>query len=282
MKRLYFLILILIITIFTGCSVSKVKENQDNTVNLKGNGLIVLCYHRTYSEKILDLGMMLDPDDSELTRYAISTKELNSQLGYLQKEGIHFVTPEEAEDYLMGRFDCSGKMVLVTFDDGDLSIYKNSFPILRKRKIPFLLFLIAGQAGKRWEEFTMCSWAQVKEMMDSGLCTVGLHTYNMHYVDSQTKKPVFLNAAKEKEFADDLECGINCCRKQLGINIRYFAYPYGFGTPATDKIIISHQIPNIFTLRGKVNNKGDKRFYIGRVLVTSESWKYIVDWANSK
>lgn len=249
---------------------------------LKGDGLIVLCYHRVIPKWILNWGGFLDPRDSEFTSYSISTEEFASQLNYLKQHGVRFVTPQEAEDFLTGRQYFSGKLVLITFDDGDISTYKHAFPLLREKNIPFLLFFITGCAGKNWEGFKMCSWEQVKEMVDSGLCDVGLHTYDLHYIDPETNKPIFLLPFTKQFFTTDTEKGIACFEKHLGIKVKYFAYPYGFGTPITDRVLKSHGIPNIFTLRAKVNQPGDKQSFIGRILITSENWSEVVSWVKSK
>lgn len=118
--------------------------------------------------------------------------------------------------------------------------------------------------------------------MNSGLCTVGLHTHDLHYLDPEAKKPVFLLPDNETLFDDGTKKGIDCLEKQLDIEVKYFAYPYGFGTSRTDEILISHKIPNIFTLRTKVNKLGSSRSFIGRVMVTPESWLKIESWARTK
>lgn len=66
--------------------------------------------------------------------------------------------------------------------------------------------------------------------MNSGLCTVGLHTHDLHYLDPEAKKPVFLLPDNETLFDDGTKKGIDCLEKQLDIEVKYFAYPYGFGT----------------------------------------------------
>jgi peptidoglycan/xylan/chitin deacetylase (PgdA/CDA1 family) len=265
-----------------GCSFQSGQKDKEFSVNLKGNGLVVLCYHRIIPDQFLKLGRSFDPKESELAYYTIGTDEFASQLKYLKQYHVRFLTPQQAQDYLTGKQKFSGKLVLITLDDGDLSIYKDAYPRLKQLGIPFLLFMIAGQAGKQWEGFNMLTWGQMKEMEKSGCCTVGLHTYNMHFIDSQTNQPVFLNKNKKKQFDDDTKKGIASLKQHLGTNTIYFAYPYGFGNPDTDQILMSHGINNIFTLSGKVNHTGDKQFYIGRFLVTSDDWKQIKSWVQSK
>ena len=41
------------------------------------------------------------------------------------------------------------RKILLTIDDGFLSFYENAWPILKKNKIPFILFVSTREVGKR-------------------------------------------------------------------------------------------------------------------------------------
>lgn len=277
-----FMLIILILITFVGCSGLPAKQATQTASKLEGDGLVVLCYHRILPTWLLKWGRLVDPDGTEFSLYSISIKKFISHLDFLQEQGVRFLTPQEVEDFLVGKKPLSGKLALITFDDGDLSLYKHAFPVLEEKQIPFLLFFIAGRADEQWEGFTMCSWDQIKEMLDSGLYAVGLHTYDLHYYAPEARQPVFLLPENATIFEEDTKKGIDCLKKQLGIDVKYFAYPYGFGTSRTDEILISNGIPNIFTLRAKVNKLGNNRSFIGRVMVTADSWHKIESWARSR
>ena len=279
----YFLIIsILLASSAAGCRRAPAGGRAaEDGAELKGEGLVVLCYHRILPPAFLRLGRFLWPSEAELSRFAVSSREFAAQLDYLREQGVRFVTPGEAERYLKGEGRFPGKLVLVTFDDGDLSVYREAFPILRERHIPFLLFLVTNRVGEKWQGFTMCSWEQIREMVESGLCTVGLHTHDLHYLDRETGQPVFLLPGSEPLFASDVANGKEVLRRKLGTEVRYFAYPYGFGNAGTERILASEGIPNIFTLRAKVNRPGDSRSSIGRVLVAPKSWPQVAAWARN-
>ena len=277
-----FLLVVLILATFVGCSPMPEEQATQAAYKLEGDGLTILCYHRVLPNMVLNWGRLVGPTESEFSLYSIGAEEFVSQLDFLQEQGVRFLTPQEAEDFLVGKKHFPGKLALVTFDDGDLSLYKHAFPVLEQKQIPFLLFFIPGQADEQWEGLTMCSWKQVIEMMDSGLCTVGLHTYDLHYYAPEAAIPVFNLPENATLFEEDTKKGIECLEKQLGTEVKWFAYPYGFGTSRTDEIIISHGIPNIFTLRAKVNRPGSNRPFIGRVMVTTESWPKVESWVRPR
>lgn len=270
--------MLLILITYVGCSPIAKEKTTKTEHKLAGDGLVVLCYHRVLPSMMLNWGRLVAPTESEFSLYSISKEEFASQLDFLQQQGVRFLTPQEMEDYLMGKKHFAGKLALVTFDDGDLSLYKHAFPVLKEKQIPFLLFFIAGQADAQWQGHTMCSWQQVIEMVDSGLCTVGLHTYDLHYYDPEAAIPVFKLPENATLFEEDIKKGIECLKNKLDAEVKWFAYPYGFGTSQTNEIIMSHGIANIFTLKPQVHRPGSSRSFIGRVMVTAESWPKVENW----
>ena len=67
---------------------------------------------------------------------------------------------EELENYIIYGGKLPPKALLITFDDGDLSVYKNAFPVLKKYKLPAILFVITDlidtQNAFWWDEFEYC------------------------------------------------------------------------------------------------------------------------------
>ena len=60
------------------------------------------------------------------------------QLDMIEKENISFVDPNNFENDLLSK---RKRKILLTIDDAFESFYKNAWPILREREIPFILFV---------------------------------------------------------------------------------------------------------------------------------------------
>lgn len=86
-----------------------------------------------------------------------------------------------------------------------------------------------------FQNLNMASWSQLKEMKDSGLATIGSHTYDMHRLEED--KPLFLTPAKYSAFAEDLRKSKETIKNHLGIDPVYFAYPYGNTNDDVAKIV---------------------------------------------
>ena len=55
------------------------------------------------------------------------------------------------------------RKILLTVDDGLLSFYKNAWPILKEKKIPFILFVNTREVGS----FNYMNWDQIIELYNS-------------------------------------------------------------------------------------------------------------------
>src|SRR3990172_9680229 len=80
-------------------------------------------------------------------------------------------------------------VLAVTFDDGCLEVYEQAFPVLLAYQIPATIYLatsyvesqrpfdFGGYARSHHQPLPL-TWSHVREMVDSGLITVGAHTHN--------------------------------------------------------------------------------------------------------
>lgn len=144
--------------------------------------LLVLSYHDIRD----DVAPKGDPDP-----YAVSTTNFAQHLDWLRAHGYQAVSVQAVIDARAGRGTLPDKAVLLTFDDGLRSVYTHVFPLLRAYGWPALVAPVTswvelpeGQAvpyGPR--DFTtgdFLTWAQLREMHDSGLVEIGSHSHDLH------------------------------------------------------------------------------------------------------
>ena len=139
-------------------------------------------------------------------------------------------------DTAMDRLDAGDPThgVVLTFDDGFEDVYRNAWPLLRDRALPFTVYLATAYMGSRmrWEGSTArgesgkgLSWAQLSEMVESGLCTVGNHTHTH---------------ARPEDLTDaDLDLCTRHIQHNLGVTPAHFTYPWGIAVPALDPALRS-------------------------------------------
>lgn len=152
----------------------------------------------------------------------ISTEAFVRQLDRLSG---HDVIPLDAALDRLDAGDASPSVVL-TFDDGFEEVYRNAWPLLRARGLPFTIYLASAyvKAPLVWEGATATgpagrglSWPQLNEMVASGLCTIGNHTH-------RHVRPEELTEA-------DLDACSETVERHLGVRPQHFTYPWGVRVP---------------------------------------------------
>ncbi|MFF7458821.1 polysaccharide deacetylase family protein [Kitasatospora sp. NPDC008115] len=176
-----------------------------------GEGATVLIYHRVGGGS---------PDELD-----VSAADFAAQADLLAAlPPGRVVSLDEATDRIEAGRRTPG--VVLTFDDGFADVYDNAWPLLRERRLPFTVYLASGHVGgeMRWEGSTAkaagapaLSWAQLREMTASGLCTVANHT-RTH------ARPELLSTAELDACNDDVE-------EHLGVRPHHYAYTWGVPVP---------------------------------------------------
>ena len=257
-------------------------EVYQERVDLTGEGCLVLNYHRVRNPntlvKMFDKITSIYQKDAELIYYSVYQDEFQEQLSYLLDEEFQFITANDLENMLFEKQPIPEKCAMVTFDDVDISVYKNAYPFLVEHKIPFALFIITGNVGESdFNGLKLASWEQIFEMTKSGLATVGVHTHHMHYLEKR-KNPPFLSKTNLKTFKRDTELSIKTMKEKFNQPSTHFAYPYGFGIAETDEILKDLGYKMIYTLEPGIVQKNDSSYKIKRVLITRGNWKDIRKW----
>ena len=133
------------------------------------------------------------------------------QINYIKKSNFTFLNPVNLKDQLSDIKE--DKLILLTIDDGFQSFYDNAWPILKKNKIPFILFISTEFVGKN----NYMSWEQILEIEKSGLGKIGNHSHSHEYLADWSNE----------EIKKDLNKSISLFKKNLGYNPKYFSYPFG-------------------------------------------------------
>lgn len=103
--------------------------------------------------------------------------------------------------------------VVISFDDGDITVYQNAFPIMKEFGYVGINYLVGNRLGS--EGFL--SIDQIKEMTDAGW-EVGSHS--MTHVD----------LTQSGELVWELTQSRTNLENKLGVKVDTFAYPFGFFT----------------------------------------------------
>ena len=133
------------------------------------------------------------------------------QLEIIEKAGIKFIHPRDFENSLSQQK--KHRKILFTVDDGLLSFYKNAWPILKDKKIPFILFINTREVGA----FNYMNWDQIIEIYNSDNVEIGNHSHSHEYLVEETPEIIKKDILKSIEIFEN----------KLGKNSKFFSYPFG-------------------------------------------------------
>lgn len=146
------------------------------------HALVVLSYHDIRD----DVAAKGDPDD-----FATSTRNFVAHLDWLRTHGYVPVSVQAVMDARAGGAALPDKAVLLTFDDGLRSVYTHVYPLLRAYRYPALVAPVTSwvempegasidYGPRRFTRDDFATWAQLREMHDSGLVEIASHSHDLH------------------------------------------------------------------------------------------------------
>ena len=125
-------------------------------------GIISLMYHRFEENKYPSTNIKL--------------KDFKEHLNIIRENNIRFVNPNNFEQNL--KDNKNQRKVLLTIDDGFSSFYENAWPILKEKKIPFILFVSTREVGSN----NYMTWDQIKELDKENFVEIGNHSHTHEYL----------------------------------------------------------------------------------------------------
>ena len=97
-------------------------------------------------------------DENKYPSTNIRIPDFKAHLELIENSGFKFISHNDFESYI--EKDNLEKKILLTIDDGFSSFYENAWPILKKKEIPFILFVSTEPIGKKG----YMTWDQIKEI----------------------------------------------------------------------------------------------------------------------
>ena len=151
----------------------------------------------------------------------IKTNAFKKQLEIIESQNISFVNPRNFEKDL--NLKKNKRKILITIDDGFLSFYENAWPILKEKKIPFILFVNTREVGS----FNYMNWKQIKELFKEDFVEIGNHSHSHEYLVDEDFSII----------KNDIIKSIQIFKNKLGKNSSFFSYPFGEYSLEFKKII---------------------------------------------
>ena len=175
--------------------------------NFNDFGVISIMYHRFNENKYPSTNIQIDV--------------FEEQLKIIEREKIKFIHPNNFEKSLSE--NKGQRKILFTVDDGLSSFYQNAWPILKKKKIPFILFVNTREVGS----YNYMNWEQILELYKDENVEIGNHSHSHEYLVEENPETIKKDIVKSIRIFED----------KLGKSSKFFSYPFGEYSLEFKKII---------------------------------------------
>lgn len=178
----------------------------------------ILCYHEVDPPKDAHVTVprrsATEASSAEMLRYTVTPENFAAQLDYLQAHDYRVIPLAQLVAYLQGReVTLPPRAVVITVDDGWLCAYTLIAPELRRRNMPFTLFVYPEIVGNGAHAVT---WAQIEEMAGAGVD-----------VESHALTHPFLTQLDTASLHHELAGSREEIARHTGKPVSFLAYPYG-------------------------------------------------------
>lgn len=168
------------------------------------------------------------PDEAALARvdvrkrpYCLTRAQFQEQMTYLNENNFKTIRLHELVEALEREELPEERSVVITFDDGCLSDFKEAYPVLKRLGQRAVFFVTAGAVGNPG----MLNWEQIKEMLDGGM-EIGSHTLTHPFMTDLDEDELKYELAESKRVLEE----------HLEREIDLFSSPTGYHHGALGKI----------------------------------------------
>ena len=155
-------------------------------------------------------------------RYYVTPDQFEAQMAWLYEHGYTTITASRLADVLHSGAELPAKPVVITFDDGDLEVFENAYPIMSKYGYSGVFYIISGWIDAKG----MVNKEQLLQMVADGW-EIGSHSFShidlTQNYDALGEQVVGSKRALEAEF---------------GVPVNTFAYPFGMIDAAVADVVV--------------------------------------------
>lgn len=164
----------------------------------------VLMYHRIQN---------CPTNTTDCADVTVQPQEFKEQMDYLKNNGYVTLTLEQINFAKVNNLPLPVKSVLITFDDGIATQYREAYPILKANNQKAVFFIITSVIGTSG----YMTMSQIQELQRSGVGEIGSHTV------THPK----LNTVSVTQLSEELKNSKNFLELNLNKPITAIAYPNG-------------------------------------------------------
>ena len=182
----------------------------------------------------------------------VSAEMFQRQISALHSAGYTAISFEELRSFVNDGTQLPDKPLIITIDDGYMSVYEVAFPILEEYGMKATVFIMGVAHGKDTYKDTgnpiipRFGDAEALEMVQSGIISIQSHSYDMHqhepFETGPYRRGVLQRDGETEEeyinaFIADFESAAAQIEEMLGYRPFVYSYPFGISNDLTDGLL---------------------------------------------
>ncbi len=155
--------------------------------------------------------------------YRVSPAAFEAQMQYLRDNAFHVVALSALVADLRGGPAVPARSVVITFDDGWITQYRDAWPILQRFGLTATFFVFPNPIGR---DARFMTWEQLQVLVRAGM-TIGSH--------SRTHPK--MTALTPQALRDEVGGSRRALESRLGTAVEFFSYPFGEHPPEVEAAV---------------------------------------------
>ena len=153
----------------------------------------------------------------------VTTTLFESHLKYLGENGYKVIPLGELVDYYLGKRGApSPHSVVITVDDGHISVYRDMVPLVKRYHVPVTLFIYPSAISNASYAMT---WGQLRELKESGIFDLQSHTF--WHPNFKKEKKRLTPIEYENLVSTQLRKSREKLERELSVRVDMLAWPFG-------------------------------------------------------
>jgi peptidoglycan/xylan/chitin deacetylase (PgdA/CDA1 family) len=202
-------------------------------------------------------------------RYYVTLDDFRAQMQALHDWGYTSITVSDLVEVLINGGELPDRPVVITFDDGNINIYQNAFPIMHEMGFTGTLYIVANRLKSR----LFINSEQLQEMTNAGW-EIGSHgmSHNDLTLDSSIVRYEIGQSRLTLEEA-------------IGVPVNTFAYPYGKTNEFVTNIVSEYGYRAGMGLGSSWEHTLGTLFYLSRIEIQGNyglsTFAHLLPWSGN-
>jgi peptidoglycan/xylan/chitin deacetylase (PgdA/CDA1 family) len=153
--------------------------------------------------------------------FSIGLDTLRAHFELFSRDGVKVISFREFFSRLQNPRPFSGKVMIISFDDGFLSMYTKLLPLVKEFRYPVTLFVYVDNVYHRAKK--NITWTQLRTMDREG---ISVESHTISHADL-VRLEARNTPESRRQLFEEMYCSKRILELYLHRKIRYLAFPYG-------------------------------------------------------